>query len=116
MPRSTESNACTPTTAPTTLACWRSTANLASFLASKSSFSRRHCDLKHERTRTHADNVSSMSIEIPAIETLDLVETGYAIVVEGLRKSYGKSVAVDSYDFSVWSLWMFGCIRRIVIG
>src|SRR5437016_14509107 len=101
MPRSTESNGCIPTTAPTTLACWRSTANLASFLASKSSFSRRHCDLKHERTRTPGDNVSSMSIEIPAIETLDLAETGYAIVVEGLRKAYGKVVVVDGVAFRV---------------
>src|SRR5206468_2515500 len=110
MPRSTESNACTPTTAPTTLACWRSTANLASFLASKSSFSRRHCDLKHERTRTPADNVSSMSIEIPAIETLDLAETGYAIVVEGLRKSYGSVVAVDDISFRVQEREIFGLL------
>src|SRR2546429_2017818 len=110
MPRSTESNACTPTTAPTTLACWRSTANLASFLASKSSFSRRHCDLKHERTRMPGDNVSSMSIEIPAIETLDLAETGYAIVVQGLRKSYGSLVAVDGISFTVREREIFGLL------
>src|SRR5256714_3542439 len=110
MPRSTESNACTPTTAPTTLACWRSTANLASFLASKSSFSRRHCDLEHERARTPGDNVSSMSIEIPAIETLDLAETGYAIVVEGLRKSFGRVGAVDGISFRVREREIFGLL------
>src|SRR2546423_4487906 len=110
MPRSTESNACTPTTAPTTLACWRSTANLASFLASKSSFSRRHCDLKHEGASTRADNVASMSMEIPAIETLDLAETGYAIVVEGLRKSYGRVVAVDGISFRVREREIFGLL------
>src|SRR2546430_15999327 len=110
MPRSTESNACTPTTAPTTLACWRSTANLASFLASKSSFSRRHCDLKHERARTPGDNVSSMSIEIPAIETLDLAETGYAIVVEGLRKSYGGGVGRGGMSFPFPEPAIFGVL------
>src|SRR2546428_14178110 len=52
-----------------------------------------------------------MSIEIPAIEPLDLAEThGYAIVVEGLRKSYGSVLAVDGISFRVKEREIFGLL------
>src|SRR2546428_11083598 len=52
-----------------------------------------------------------MSIEIPAIEPLDLAEThGYAIVVEGLRKSYGSVLAVDGISFRVQEREIFGLL------
>jgi ABC-2 type transport system ATP-binding protein len=51
-----------------------------------------------------------MSVEIPALETLDLADTGYAIVVEGLRKSYGSVVAVDGISFRVQQREIFGLL------
>src|SRR5947199_250043 len=111
MPPSVESNACTPTTAPTTLACWRSTANLGSFRESRSSFSRRHCDRRPERSRTPGDNVSGMSAITQAEEAnLQLDTQGFAIVVEGLRKRYGNLVAVDGISFRVKEREIFGLL------
>src|SRR5438093_1955931 len=111
MPPSVESNACTPTTAPTTLACWRSTANLASFQESRSSFSRKHCDRRPERSRTPGDNVSGMSAITQAEEANLQVDTqGFAIVVDGLRKRYGNLVAVDGISFRVKEREIFGLL------
>src|SRR5207245_1635337 len=111
MPTSVESNACTRTTAPTTLACWRSTANLASFRESRSSFSRRHCDRRPERSRTPGDNVSGMSA-ITQVEEANLeVDTqGHAIVVDRLRKRYGSLVAVEGISFRVKEREIFGLL------
>src|SRR5437763_10493217 len=111
MPPSVESNACTPTTAPTTLACWRSTANLASSQESRSSFSRKHCDRRPERSRTPGDNVSGMSAITQAEEANLATQTdGFAIVVEGLRKRYGNLVAVDGISFRVKEREIFGLL------
>src|SRR5437867_10916924 len=52
-----------------------------------------------------------MSVKIPATETLDLPQAhGYAIVVEGLRKSYGSVVAVDDISFRVQEREIFGLL------
>src|SRR5439155_17775576 len=66
--------------------------------------------LRPETSGTPGDNVCGMSVEIPAPETLDLAETGYAIVVEGLRKSYGSVVAVDGISFQVQQREIFGLL------
>src|SRR3989442_11268556 len=52
-----------------------------------------------------------MSVKVPAIKTLDFAEThGYAIVVEGLRKSYGSVLAVDGISFRVQEREIFGLL------
>src|SRR6184192_2501471 len=116
MRRSRESGSCTPITAPTTPACWRSTASLASNRARWSSSWRRRWrrPLRSEiRGSTEAAAIIGCGMSViarPGDSGLATQTDGFAIVVEGLRKRYGSLVAVDGISFRVKEREIFGLL------
>src|SRR5256884_9903684 len=116
MRRSRESRSCTPITAPTTPACWRSTASSASNRAMWSSSGRRRWrrPLRSEirgSTEAAAIIACGMSVIAPPGDSGLATETDcFAIVVEGLRKRYGSLVAVDGISFRVKEREIFGLL------
>src|SRR6266576_648081 len=116
MRRSRESRSCTPITAPTTPACWRSTVSSASKRARwSSSWRRRSRRPPRPEIRGSAQAAAiigcGMSVVArPGDSGLAMQTDGFAIVVEGLRKRYGSLVAVDGISFRVKEREIFGLL------